>query len=99
MLALFLFSATPKQFLHDLLANHQEESVSLRDHTDPVLHAAGFHCDCKYPVVHVPFTDAPVFDLPPAPITWLQVPATEMPELIPAQVAATRRLRGPPALA
>jgi hypothetical protein len=54
-LLLFAFCVTPKRFLHDLLANHQdtERTASL---LVTEVSASGFHCHCDNLVVMTPFT-------------------------------------------
>jgi len=53
-LLLFAFCATPKRFLHDLLANHQDGQYSA-NHSPKHISASGFHCHVDDLVVVEPF--------------------------------------------
>jgi hypothetical protein len=53
-LLLFAFCATPKRFLHDLLANHQDSQFSAT-HAPKHISASGFHCHVDDLVVVEPF--------------------------------------------
>jgi hypothetical protein len=55
MLLLFTFSITPRAYLHDLFANHQDITCSLSDGEDQ-LSATGFRCDMHDQVAESPFT-------------------------------------------
>lgn len=46
MLILFAFSITPKQFLHDLVADHKDTIACRDDLAAHHIHAAGFYCGC-----------------------------------------------------
>jgi hypothetical protein len=50
---LFSFCVTPKRFLHDILANHQDAQTTAG--TDQQIAATGFHCHVDDLVVVAPF--------------------------------------------
>lgn len=54
MLGIFIFSATPKQWLHDIVTNHKDARAASFDGKQS-LSVAGYHCDCENLVVQVPF--------------------------------------------
>jgi hypothetical protein len=53
-LLLFSFCVTPKRFLHDLLANHQDAKTYSRIAVEQIS-ASGFHCHVDDLVVVAPF--------------------------------------------
>ena len=54
LLCLFTFSATPKQWLHDIFADHKDfYSNAVGDHIQFI--KSGFHCECDNLVVNTPF--------------------------------------------
>ncbi len=58
MLVLFAFSITPKKFLHNLVANHQDAVAVSFSHDDghtAQVSKAGYHCPCDQLVVQTPF--------------------------------------------
>ncbi|SDW95426.1 hypothetical protein SAMN05444410_107145 [Hydrobacter penzbergensis] len=58
LLLLFAFSITPKKFLHNLVANHQDATAMNfpRENTGASqLSKAGYHCPCEQLVVQTPF--------------------------------------------
>jgi hypothetical protein len=59
LLVIFAFSATPKLFLHNLIANHKDGSSSGGSKMQQ-FSVASFHCDCENLVVQVPYLDNPV---------------------------------------
>jgi len=59
LLLIFAFSATPKIFLHNLLANHTDGS-SIAGGKMQEFAVASFHCDCENLVVELPYIDNPV---------------------------------------
>ncbi len=59
ILCMFLLSITPKQVLHFLAADHQDQPCKkINDRLQ--LNATGFNCDCDSIVATSPFTDADV---------------------------------------
>jgi hypothetical protein len=65
LMLIFVFSATPKVFLHNLIANHHDGSYAANGKT-PRIAVASFHCDCENLVVQVPYLDNPVLNQDPA---------------------------------
>ena len=59
LLLIFAFSATPKLFLHNLIANHKDGS-SPRGSDMPQYAVTSFHCDCENLVVQLPYMGNPV---------------------------------------
>jgi hypothetical protein len=53
-LLLFAFCATPKRFLHDILANHRD-ALTVADYPVEQIGASGFHCHIDDLVVVAPF--------------------------------------------
>ncbi|HVY75471.1 MAG TPA: hypothetical protein VG890_11610 [Puia sp.] len=93
-LLLFTFSATPKKFLHDILANHKDtERVST---TEPVFYASGFQCHCEDLVVVAPFLPGiqPEVTLL---LAKLQPPFAQPLADMPPAFAPHTGVRGPPA--
>jgi hypothetical protein len=54
LLCIFTFSITPKQWLHDVIANHKDSYAYSVDGRI-ILTTAGFHCNCDNLVVQSPF--------------------------------------------
>jgi len=54
LLCIFTFSITPKQWLHDILANHKDSFANSVD-GKIILTTTGFHCNCENLVVQSPF--------------------------------------------
>jgi hypothetical protein len=54
LLCIFTFSITPKQWLHDVIANHKDSYAYSVD-GKIILTTAGFHCNCDNLVVQSPF--------------------------------------------
>lgn len=51
------FSITPKKFLHDLVADHQDDiTIAINDGHDHIDHH-GFNCNCDNLVATSPFTE------------------------------------------
>lgn len=70
MLLLFLFalSISPRKYLHDVFANHTDQSLSINSKGGPTLEEKGFQCDQLDVVVDFPFalaeTSSPVLNVP-----------------------------------
>jgi hypothetical protein len=64
---LFTFCVTPKKFLHDLLADHQDTERAGHQPVQEIL-ASGFHCHCDDLVVMAPFL--PEMQPSPAPLIF-----------------------------
>lgn len=54
MLCIFIFSITPKQWLHDIVTKHKD-SVFVSFDGKQSLSRTGFHCDCDNLVLQSPF--------------------------------------------
>jgi hypothetical protein len=54
LLCIFTFSVTPKQWLHDIIANHKDTNAYAVD-GKIILTRVGFHCNCENLVVQSPF--------------------------------------------
>jgi hypothetical protein len=54
LVILFIFSITPRIFLHDLIADHKD-SYFVSSSTDTQVAKKGIHCDCNSLVVDAPF--------------------------------------------
>ncbi|MFT3911575.1 MAG: hypothetical protein QM737_19275 [Ferruginibacter sp.] len=52
----FLLSITPKQVLHNVLANHKDAASKQLD-ARTIFHQAGFNCDCDNVVATSPFIE------------------------------------------
>jgi hypothetical protein len=57
LLLLFSLSNTPKQWLHDIFANHKDCTTTISKN-NLLISQQGFNCDCDSLVVEVPFTSA-----------------------------------------
>ncbi|MFT4022998.1 MAG: hypothetical protein QM664_04330 [Flavihumibacter sp.] len=97
LLALFAFSAAPKQLLHEWLAEHEDEVALYAVHGKPLVKTAGFHCDCKFPVVHTPFHFSEAPALPPAPVAWFRHSFCQELPVTTVDRSTGSYLRGPPA--
>jgi hypothetical protein len=62
LLAVFAFSITPKQLLHDVLADHTDYSTHKHRHYAPCVTKTGFSCDRLNLVAESPFvpTEKPI---------------------------------------
>lgn len=57
MVLILAFSITPKKFLHDLVADHQDDiTIAVNDGHDHIDHH-GFNCNCDNLVATSPFTE------------------------------------------
>jgi hypothetical protein len=60
LLLTFTFSATPKIWLHSLVAHHKDIHSNIGGQSDQ-LTKAGYHCDCESLVVVLPYLDCPAY--------------------------------------
>jgi hypothetical protein len=97
LLTLFTFSITPRQLLHDVLADHTDVSGKIASSHGPVLLKKGFTCERLNLVAESPFTSAEKFT------ATIQQPAAT--EFIPASLphyyfrsVSLPSLRGPPCI-
>lgn len=58
LLLVFIFSITPKKFLHDAIANHKDKTIVVAAGDSPQYSHAAFVCKCDNQVAESPFTDA-----------------------------------------
>jgi hypothetical protein len=63
MLLIFVFSITPKQYLHDLVVRHKDD-YSIIEGKGLQVAKIGFQCDCNQQVVQLPYLSEPDFRLP-----------------------------------
>lgn len=96
MLLLFTFSITPRQLLHDALANHTDLAATAPKGKQLQVFQAGFMCKVDNLVAESPFTPSGEvqFFIPP-PVVVLQG-ATVLVSF-PVQSLRLWSLRGPPA--
>ncbi len=57
LLVIFTISITPKRYLHDAFANHEDTATPVSQGGEDVLSAKGFDCDCDSLVATSPFTE------------------------------------------
>ncbi len=101
LLLLFILSNTPKQWLHDIFANHKDCTIALSvsDKSHPQISQQGFNCDCNSLVVEIPFTTShEIFiGLPPLKISsvFTSLPGKDFPSVY----HFFFELRGPPVVA
>lgn len=55
MLCIFVFSITPKQWLHDIITNHHDSRSPVSTDDRQSISISGFHCKCDNLVVQSPF--------------------------------------------
>lgn len=55
LLLVFILSATPKRFLHDVIANHQHQAHYNKNNHQAAVTVAGFNCQIDNLVVDIPF--------------------------------------------
>ncbi|MDE3248467.1 MAG: hypothetical protein KGO82_07410 [Bacteroidota bacterium] len=96
LLLLFSFSITPRQLLHDALANHKDRSAALAKGNHLQITQSGFMCKVDNLVAESPFTQpASVQYFIPLPVPAVH-PSQELLG-IPLQTIHLWSLRGPPA--
>ncbi len=59
LLLLFMFSITPKIFVHALVAGHKDVHLSIGQEGTDQLNKASFHCDVENLVVELPYLYCP----------------------------------------
>lgn len=55
LLLIFTFSATPKKYLHDLVADHSDFYGVVSGDDSDIVTKTGFNCHCEDLVVSIPF--------------------------------------------
>ena len=71
MLCIFVFSITPKQWLHDVITNHHDSRSPVSTDDKQSISISGFHCKCDNLVVQSPFINyeaSEVINLPEFPV-------------------------------
>ncbi|HSC36259.1 MAG TPA: hypothetical protein VLD19_00260 [Chitinophagaceae bacterium] len=98
LLILLVFSITPKQVLHDWLANHRDTSMHCCHEGIVHFSADGFHCNCDNLVAESPFTHQPeIFVF--SPVSVFASHPVFVPHHFYAETHFFFSLRGPPASA
>jgi hypothetical protein len=73
LLLIFIFSITPKKFLHDAIANHKDKVAVVTAGNEKQLSNSGFICKCDSLVAESPFTNEILyFDLAQFPVFSIQ---------------------------
>lgn len=98
IMLVFSLSITPKKFLHDLVADHQDDvSIAINDGHDHIDHH-GFNCNCDNLVATSPFaehTETLAFNTP----VYFKEYSSTTPSGIKSITHSFSALRGPPSLA
>ena len=98
LLLVFTFSATPKKYLHDLVADHTDLPAAQLDQQTKVIVKAGFNCQCEDLVVSTPFIEAAFSTEISLPKLHMEAAAASCREVnLTTQYA--KDLRGPPGMA
>lgn len=98
MLLLFTLSITPKRFLHDAFAHHQDVITYASSDSQDQLSNDGFNCDTHSVVAESPFTGhSPVIQADP-PVVFVTPFATQLHAALHLQAVPATDLRGPPAI-
>jgi hypothetical protein len=94
MLMIFIFSITPKKYLHDLVANHTD-FYGYSSPIEKAIHAPGLDCDADDQVVTVPFNESiPAYSFEYNNSNTLNYSTTY--KYLLASISATQDVRGPP---
>jgi hypothetical protein len=76
LLLLFILSNTPKQFIHDIFANHVDYKNGIAKTThDSNIYQSSFHCQTDNLVAESPFTNDALAIVINAAINYLQITA------------------------
>lgn len=95
LLTVFAFSITPRQVLHDWLANHKDTSHHCDYRGITHFGVNEFHCNCDNLVAESPFTSQPdLFEFHQLPV--LAGRAGFIPHLFYREAPGFFSLRGPP---
>lgn len=98
LLLVFSFSAAPKKYLHDLVADHTDYYASHAGNETAVVTKADFNCDCEDLVVSTPFIQT-TFLTDFALSTLYQEFIAASYRQFNLTTQYTKDLRGPPAIA
>jgi hypothetical protein len=96
MLCVFVFSITPKQWLHDVVTNHKDSRSGSIDDKQSIS-TSGFHCKCDNLVVQSPFINYEAPEVVNLPEFFVQYQTSIVSNLISAKHFFSE-LRGPPAI-
>jgi hypothetical protein len=99
MLLLFAFSITPRVYLHDLFASHQDIAACNPCDGEDQLGVAGFQCDTHDQVAESPFTGHLFQIAITAPVLYPTATTQHLIANLRLQVPIITSLRGPPAIA
>ena len=96
LLLIFTLSITPKKYLHDCIADHND-FYSFNLTKDPSVSKAGFDCDCEDVVVSSPFIENCLHQFGPPPVAIDRLSVKWQPFYFQSTLS-TKDSRGPPAL-
>jgi hypothetical protein len=96
MLLLFTFSITPKRYLHDLIANH-EDFYSFHSGGETTVTKTSINCQCEDLVVSTPFVEAS-FELSLSSLVYHKEFASSSYHSYFLNTCSTKDSRGPPAV-
>ena len=96
MLCIFVFSITPKQWLHDVITNHHDSRSNAADDKQSVS-TSGFHCKCDNLVVQSPFINYEASEVVNLPEFFI-LHQTEIAGNLISAYHFFSSLRGPPSL-
>lgn len=98
MLFIFSLSITPKIFLHDITANHKDETaIIIHDEHDQHVDEKGFSCDTLNLVATSPFEEVQAISLADCAIVYPAY-STEFTSRFYTRTYKLTSLRGPPAM-
>lgn len=93
---IFVFSITPKKYLHDLVADHTD-FYGYTSESEKAITAPGLDCDDDEQVVTVPFISS-VAAFSFLLSNDLHTAISPVYNFIPLNISATKDVRGPPAM-
>jgi hypothetical protein len=97
MMLIFVFSITPKKYLHDAVADHQDY-YSFGLATEPSVSKTGINCACDDLVVSASFLETSITGITEQPIAHGSHLVSTYFILLPSS-SATKDSRGPPSMA
>ena len=98
MLLVFSLSITPKQYLHDVFAGHQDMAVTAKTSKETQVTKQGYHCECNNLVATSPFTTHESFKDIEAPVVYRVAVVNELSQGFTSFRFNSHGLRGPPAI-
>lgn len=99
MLLLFMFSITPRVYLHEMFANHQDTAASNSSDEEDQLSSIGFRCDTHDQVAESPFTSHGFQLVIAPPILYPTATTQHLIANLRLKAPVISTLRGPPAMA